>query len=133
MYKDKEKQKEANKEANKRYRDKQKGITPDGVSREGITDNDKCDVPGEFHTVPGSEAIPNFGLADCECKHCQNNRKNGSRKVINHGPYKTIGELADNELNRVTFPSDPDYRKLEALYQQSLISGPVIAWKERRA
>ncbi len=60
---------------------------------------------------PDPVALPaNFGQPDCECKHCRNNRANGSKHRINHGPYKTAGELADNELNRVTFPSDPDYK-----------------------
>ncbi len=37
MYKDKTKQKEANKEASQRQRDKTKGMTPEGMTGQGMT------------------------------------------------------------------------------------------------
>ena len=36
MYKDKDKQKEANKERQRRYRDKQKGVTSEGVTEKAL-------------------------------------------------------------------------------------------------
>jgi len=48
-------------------------------------------------------------LVDCTCMHCQTNRANGSRHSINHGPWKSAGELAANELNRVPLFGDVDY------------------------
>ena len=48
-------------------------------------------------------------LVDCNCLHCQTNRANGSRHSINHGPWKSAGELAANEINRVPLPGDVDY------------------------
>lgn len=39
MYKDKEKQKEATKDRVRRYRDKQKGVTKEGVTGLGVTSN----------------------------------------------------------------------------------------------
>ncbi len=118
MYKDKQKQKEANRAASQRRRDKAKGMTDVLTNEQYVIPEDKCDIGVHADglviicdEVSGStQPLPaNFGQADCECRHCQNNRKNGSRKIINHGPYKTAGELAENELNRVVFPSDPDY------------------------
>ncbi len=50
-----------------------------------------------------------FGLPNCECKHCQQNRTNGNGHIINHGPVKTFNKLAKNELNRVSLPGDVDY------------------------
>ncbi|KKN25376.1 hypothetical protein LCGC14_0885360 [marine sediment metagenome] len=41
MYKDQSKQKEANKAANKRYRDKQKGITEQGITQNQSDANDR--------------------------------------------------------------------------------------------
>lgn len=55
------------------------------------------------------EGVVNFGKSDCQCKHCQSNRANNGRLVINHGPYKPVGQLADHEVNRVSLPGDPDY------------------------
>lgn len=57
----------------------------------------------------------NFGLPDCECKHCQSNRANNANRatenklIINHGAYKTSEQLAKNEVNRVSLPGDVDY------------------------
>ncbi len=55
------------------------------------------------------QSIPNYGQSDCECRHCQTNRANGNKHTINHGPYKTAGQLAERELNRVSLPGDPDH------------------------
>jgi hypothetical protein len=112
MYKDKEKQKEANRLASQKRRAKTKGMTNQGMTEEGMTNNV---IPGsDASVIPKIQAapefsIPNFGQPDCECHHCRNNRKSGSKKVLNHGPYKTAGELAENELNRVALPGDVDY------------------------
>lgn len=53
--------------------------------------------------------IPNYGQPDCQCMHCQQNRANGNKSIINHGPYKPYQALAKNEANRVSLPGDPDY------------------------
>ena len=47
----------------------------------------------------------------CGCGMCKNNesRPLKERKIINHGPYKPAGDLAENELNRVSVPGDVDY------------------------
>lgn len=52
----------------------------------------------------------NFGKVDCDCGLCKSNRATGSRKKINHGPWKDVTELEQDELNRVTIPGDVDYR-----------------------
>ncbi len=53
--------------------------------------------------------IPNYGRANCECQHCQQNRRQGSKHILNHGPYKDITRLGPNEFNRVSLPGDTDY------------------------
>lgn len=100
MYKDKDKQREADRARQQRRRDKvkAKGVTEEGVMQ-GVT---KIQDTPEF-------AIPDYGQADCQCKHCKQNRTNGGKHTINHGPYKTASQLADNEVNRVSLPGDPDY------------------------
>lgn len=61
-------------------------------------------------TTPDTLPKPaNYGQPDCQCQHCQNNRKLGNHLVINHWPYKTGTELLFGEMNRVTLPGDPDY------------------------
>ncbi len=115
MYKDKEKQKEANRRASQRCRDKAKGMTDVLTNECYVIPDDKCDkgfIGGENKEVEFKDcrALPkNFGQSDCECKHCQNNRKTGSKLKINHGPYKPVIALASNETNRVVLPGDPDY------------------------
>lgn len=70
--------------------------------QDGVPENDKSgSVPS---TLPA-----NFGQPDCQCKHCQQNRANGNKHIINHGPYKTADELAPNEVNRMSLPGDVDY------------------------
>ena len=46
---------------------------------------------------------------DKPCMHCQSKNQHKVPLVINHGPYKSAGELADNEVNRVSLPGDLDY------------------------
>ena len=67
---------------------------------EDVTDS----VVTDISTVPA-----NFGEEDCECVHCQNNRHNKSKKIINHGSYKSKNELGPDEVNRVSLPGDADY------------------------
>lgn len=81
----------------------QQGELPEGM---GVLHTDF--VRGEGVSIKPTPA--NFGQPDCECRHCANNRNNGSRLVINHGPYKPVSELKDNEVNRVSLPGDVDYR-----------------------
>ena len=56
-----------------------------------------------------AEVPNNYGLEDCECLHCQNNRAKGSKHIVNHGEYKPSHVLIDNEENRVALPGDVDY------------------------
>ena len=53
----------------------------------------------------------NYGLDNCQCKHCQQIRTNKSTARLNHGEYMTATELEQNgyDLNRVTLPGDIDY------------------------
>jgi len=57
----------------------------------------------------------NYGQADCQCKHCQASRSHDHRWVINHGPWKSLHELAANEVNRVSLPGDVDYHGVEGI------------------
>ena len=50
----------------------------------------------------------NYGQEDCQCQHCNTNRINGNRHVINHG-FQSTTHRRCNELNRVTLPGDVDY------------------------
>ncbi len=126
-YKDQDKQREANKAANKRYRDKQKGITADGVSREGITG---------FENVAASFNAPGFGglPVDVQSKilrisdspdeiagrtanalHYQRVCGVRSNTGTDIGPftlpvdYQSAGQLPQGEHNRVSVPGDEDY------------------------
>lgn len=99
-YKDKDKQKAANRQAAQRRRNKAKGMTI--VIPEAIV------IPE--NVIPNSHTLPaNYGQVDCECKQCIINRRKGSKHLINHGPYKDISQLDDNEINRVSLPGDVDY------------------------
>ena len=51
----------------------------------------------------------NYGQSDCQCKMCQSTRSRANGRLINHGPWKSAGELAANEVNRVPLPGDVDY------------------------
>lgn len=66
----------------------------------------------------------NFGQPDCECQHCGGplpkdiperdqavcERTLNRKHVLNHGAWKTVAELGDQELNRVSLPGDVDYK-----------------------
>ena len=112
MYKDIEKRREANREANKRYRVSRgtKGITQDDTlkleQKQGITEKVSRGI-----TLP-----KNYGLPDCECVHCQQNRRMGGKFVLNHSRYMTDDELVEKFretgqrwINRVSLPGDVDY------------------------
>ena len=58
---------------------------------------------------PKLKVPANYSLEDCECKHCDWNRKTGGKHALNHGEYKDCSQLADNEVNRVSLPGDVDY------------------------
>ena len=105
MYKDKEKQKEAVRLAVKKYR---QGITQEGITSQGITSKmiETPEGPKPIGSLPD-----NYGQDDCQCRHCHQNRYQGLKHLINHGAYKTAGELASNEINRVTLPGDRDYKR----------------------
>jgi hypothetical protein len=53
----------------------------------------------------------NYGLDNCQCKHCQACITNKSTARLNHGEYMTAAELEQNgyDFNRVTLPGDIDY------------------------
>lgn len=100
-YKDKEKQKQAQRERTRRYRDKQKGVTSEGVTTEPSI--------AEFDKIADMYGIENYGQPDCMCMHCQSKRTNNSKLLINHGPHKRVNELQLHEVNRVSLPGDSDY------------------------
>ena len=64
---------------------------------------------------PKSEVPRNYGLVDCECRHCAVNRRIGIKPIINHGAYKSGNEFADNEINRVSLPGDVDYQSHDTI------------------
>ena len=101
-------------EKQKAYRDrKRNAVTPEIVTR--VTDNGDSNAPD----------ILAFGGPDCQCRHCQQNRRQGSRHVLNHGPYKSARVLASNELNRVPLPGDPDYVWHEGTGLQALANSAL--------
>ena len=106
MYSDKDRQREANRERARRYRAKHKGVThrPESNAQSVTPEQGTVTPEGRAQSVPA-----NYGQPDCECYHCRNNRKSGSKLIINHGAYKTAAQLADNEVNRVSLPGDVDY------------------------
>lgn len=75
------------------------------------TDAQVGQVSGLEPSRTSSEMPANYGLEDCDCQMCRANRLTGNKKIVNHGEYKPIAELADNEINRVTLPGDVDYPK----------------------
>ena len=71
------------------------------------------------------EGIPNYGQPDCQCKHCQQHRTvAGSKRTLNHGPYKTADQLAEHEGNRVSLPGDADYKCSPAV---AIANTPAVA------
>ena len=98
-YKDKDRQREAVRQAVAKSR--AKGIT-EGITSQGIT------WPKDVTPVIPNMPV-NYSQPECECRHCQNNRRQNNRLFINHGPYKTAAELKSNEVNRQAMPGDADY------------------------
>jgi len=89
-------------EKQKRYRDKHSNA----VMVTNSNGNGNAPVTVTPVTMPA-----NYGQPDCECRHCQNNRRQNNRLLINHGPYKTAAELKSNEVNRQSMPGDADYQE----------------------
>ena len=131
-YKDKDKQREADRIRQQRRRDakKSKDVTIPGHD-EGVTVAANVDSGGKVEnvSVDHKPAIENYGQPNCQCKHCQQNRAQGSRHIINHGPYKKEAELKGRELNRVALPGDPDFTPHEQ-YGHSDTDKVVAAKKE---
>jgi len=111
-YRDAEKRREANRKAAQRRRDKAKcdaveealGMTQ-GITIEGMTGQGMTVTP----EGPKKQVPVNYGQPDCECRHCGNVRRSKSGHTLNHGPYKTAGQLGKGEFNRVSLPGDVDY------------------------
>ena len=76
--------------------------------RNNVTADVTADVTASV-TSTVTPSITNFGKPDCECGHCSQNKGNGNRSIINHGAYKSAGELVPREINRVSLPGDVDY------------------------
>ena len=68
---------------------------------------------------------PDYGGSQCGCTHCQQNRTNGTKHTLNHGPYKPAHELGTNELNRVALPGDQDYEEHSHEFHQAGASAEV--------
>ncbi len=111
-----DKQKEQSRRRQQRYRDQKRNaaVTKErNVTGKNVTLSDSAlREPITLPEMPKSPAMlpASFGQPDCTCQHCSNNRRNGIRKILNHGPTKTKSELAKNELNRVSLPGDVDYK-----------------------
>jgi hypothetical protein len=71
---------------------------------------DKKENGQEITDTPNLHLPDNYGLADCQCQMCNMNRINGCKGIINHGEWKSLGVLAENESNRVALPGDADYK-----------------------
>lgn len=75
-----------------------------------LSDAIKRQLKQSEQTITPHDALPsNYGLPNCACMHCQSNRVNGGKHIINHGTPKPADQLAANELNRVASPGDVDY------------------------
>lgn len=59
--------------------------------------------------VENSKLPANYGLPDCECKHCFITNLIG-KQTLNHGAHKQRQDLADNEFNRWSMSGDADYK-----------------------
>ena len=116
MYKDKDRQKEASRERQRRYKAKQKALLNQGVTEQkallnqGVTEGVTLRSMQATEVEYLSRSKPaNYGQPDCQCRHCQNNRRSGNKYTLNHGPYKKLAQLGTREYNRVSLPGDPDY------------------------
>ena len=128
MYKDKEKAKQASKERMRRYRakgvTKEQGVTPKGVTSEGVTTQGVTLKGITVERAAKLYGIPNYGEPDCECMHCQQNRRTKPQLLINHGPYKPASQswvfhLANNEINRVTLLGMQTMCAVQSMYRRS--------------
>jgi hypothetical protein len=99
------------------FQRKSKVSVPAVLSVLGITVPENGKVSVSVVSVPGfkvgdinePELPANFGQPDCECRHCQQNRRSDHKLIINHGAWKPASQLAANEVNRVSLPGDVDY------------------------
>ena len=91
MYKDKEKQKKAQRERTRRYRDKQKGVTSEGVT--------ECDKESVRASLEHYWSHPDLYATRTDAES------------LNWGKYMNSQELKDNgfRANRVSLPGDWDY------------------------
>ena len=132
MYKDKSKQKEAAKIRQQRRRDAKKGkgvtkgvtlVTPgkgvtsepqQGIPQPITPEQAFAEIPAKWHTPPdvverlaktGSVTYTALGVPIS----WQGKNGHGERITLNLGPYKSAGELAGDEFNRVSLPGDSDY------------------------
>lgn len=112
MYKDKEKQKEAQKRwiAEKRAKLQKKDVQDGSGSTNSI--EPEPNIPLVEPNLSNSECrtLPeNYGLENCTCQHCQQNRRSSNKLIINHGAYKKAADLGPFEVNRQILPGDIDY------------------------
>ena len=86
-------------------------VTPDKCNTQNVTPcNTQSEPKCRIELPEKTHLIPNYGLPNCECMHCQQNTgKNQPRFILNHGPYKTAAQLKQGEVNRVSLPGDADY------------------------
>ena len=109
------KDKDNAKAAQRRYRDNKRitnakdNVIPEPVPSVIPTVEPKIDIEFTKTKFRSGQLPANFGKLDCDCMHCQQNRHQGSKHVINHGTYKPANKLARNELNRVSLSGDVDY------------------------
>lgn len=86
---------------------------PNTVQPEQMGDSVRVEPeqPGQNVRVspPPEQTIPGYGGPDCQCLHCQQRRRSGSRLVINHGPWLSADQLPPGVVNRQSLPGDPDY------------------------
>ncbi len=92
---------------------KQKIYCSDKCRKQHGRNSDKSQVGQPInpdkHKVGHKSDILNYGQPNCCCQHCQTNRANNNKHIINHGAYKRSHELGENELNRVALPGDVDF------------------------
>ena len=100
---------------NRRNRLKERNKNARGLAESDEVCNTRPVTPPNVTPKYDSDVTPlpaNYGQPDCQCKMCQYNRTKPEqqRHTINHGQHKTITELEPNEINRVSLPSDVDYK-----------------------
>jgi len=75
-----------------------------------LVDGERAEIDTTPPTLEPSALPANFGQPDCQCMHCQQNRRSNHKRVLNHGEYKPAALLGKNEINRVSLPGDVDYQ-----------------------